>query len=298
MATTQNRENTEAEVWNAIAAFEKILEAIPDDRSSLETLFHAYEHIGDRARALEYLLRLSEIVAAEHDAETAAYIIEKLDEYGASDDRIARQQQILRSLAAEVEEAMAAAERASVAAGREETTDVPEPAPAPALAAVSAETAPVRFRVADELSFAWRLFEAGEITQEEYASVAHDLAELSIDGHLSTVSVLHALEGRAFSGMERVMGYVSRESKTPMVSLQSFELQPATSTLLPKTFVIRRGAVVFDLLKEDALVAVMNPFDRTLRSDVEKATGLTCHFFMALPRDFDAVVASLPDDGR
>ncbi len=301
MAARQNRENmetSEAEIWNAIAAFEKILEVMPDDRSSLETLYHAYEHIGDRAQALEYLLRLSKIVVDERDSEAAAFITDKFDEYGTSDERIAEQQALLRSVV------QVAVSDAQIQRQDEETSessaDTPEAHPktlvlSPDYGEPVRGEEQVRFRVADELSFAWRLFESGEITQDEYASVAHDLAELSVDGHLSTVSVLHALEGRAFSGMERVMGYVSRESKTPIISLQSFEPPPEACQLLSKTFVIRRGAFVFDFLQNDALVVVMNPFDRKLRTDIQSATGRNCHFFMALPRDFDAMVASLMD---
>lgn len=89
------------------------------------------------------------------------------------------------------------------------------------------------------------------------------------------------------------MGFVSREAKTPIISLQSFDLQPVAVALLSREFAIRRGALVFELLKDDALVAVMNPFDLSLRADIERTTGRACHFFMTLPRDFDAAVASL-----
>lgn len=276
MANVQNRANpegSESDVWTAIAAFEKILEAIPDDRSSLETLFHAYAHIGDSARALDYLLRFVEVVISQQDTEAAVDILERLEEYGASDVRIADAVQRLRTLLAGV----------SVT-----------PPPSSADVVVPLPEVSVKFRVADELSFAWKLFEAGEITQEEYASVAQDLAELSIDGHLSTVSVLHVLEGRSFGAMERVMGFVSRESRTPIISLQSFDVQPEAGTMLSREFAIRRGALVFDFLMKNALVAVMNPFDQTLRADVERMTGRVCHYFMALPRDFDAATALLP----
>jgi len=287
MADKQNRGNpaeSETEVWNAIAAFEKILEAIPDDRSSLETLSHAYEHIGDRARALEYLLRLGGIVARERDAAAAAHLVDKLEGYGTSDAQVAAVVEMLRPLVAQAKVLQTARDADAADAFRAELA-VPAP-----------RDVPVKFRVADELSFAWKLFEAGEISQEDYASVAHDLAELSIDKHLSTVSVLHVLDGRAFAGMERVMGYVSRESKTPIISLAAFELQPETASMLSAEFVIRRGALVFGLLKDDALVAVMNPFDHSLRADVEKATGRACHFFMAVPGEFDAAVAAMPTD--
>lgn len=285
MADKQNRANpaeSETEVWNAIAAFEKILEAIPDDRSSLETLSHAYEHIGDRVRALEYLLRLGNIVARERDTEAAVHLVGKLTGYGTSDPQVAAVVERLSPLAAQAH---------STDATQDEPDDAAEPS-----GILARHDVPVRFRVADELSFAWRLFEAGEISQEDYASVAHDLAELSIDGHLSTVSVLHVLEGKAFAGMERVMGYVSRESKTPIVSLQAFEVQAEAAKLLAPEFSIRRGALAFGMIKDEVMVVLMNPFDRSLRTDIEKATGRQCHYFMALPREFDAAVAALPTD--
>lgn len=286
MAEKQNRgkpAESETDVWNAIAAFETILEAIPEDRSSLETLSHAYEHIGDRARALDYLLRLGEIVARERDAAAAVHLVEKLLGYGTSNAKVSAVVEILRPLAAQAVTPAPEAEPAAM--------DVTKPAGFQPPSHV-----PVKFRVADELSFAWKLFEAGEISQEDYASVAHDLAELSVDGHLSTVSVLHVLESRAFPGMERVMGYVSRESKTPLVSLQDFELQTEPVKMLSPEFIIRRGAIAFGMIKDDAMVVVMNPFDHSLRTDIEKATGRKCHFFMAMPREFDAAVAAMPTD--
>lgn len=288
MAGKQNRANpveSETEVWNAIAAFEKILEAIPDDRSSLETLSHAYEHIGDRVRALEYLLRLGTIVARERDAEAAAHLVEKLTGYGTSDAQVASVIELLQPLAAQAKEPEPETAAEPVATEEPGSADVKP-----------ARDVPVKFRVADELSFAWKLFEAGEISQEDYAAVAHDLAELSVDGHLSTVSVLHVLEHRAFAGMERVMGYVSRESRTPIVSLQAFELQADVAGLLSPEFMIRRGALIFGMIMEDAMVVVMNPFDRALQTDIQTASGRKCHFFIALPKEFDAAVATLSTD--
>ena len=63
--------DSEAEIWNAIAAFEKILEAIPNDRISLETLIEAYEKVGDHTRAKEYLLRLANVLIDESDEDAA-----------------------------------------------------------------------------------------------------------------------------------------------------------------------------------------------------------------------------------
>lgn len=285
--TQKSAGDSESEVWNAIAAFEKILEVMPEDRSSLETLFHAYEHIGDRAQALSYLLRLSTVVLNESDVSTAPALIETLEKYGgASNERIAEQLGPLKEM---LEQARSNADQ---------SPEEEAPSAEPDISDAGGDLKPkpqIKFRVADELSFAWKLFEAGEMSQEDYASVAHDLAELSIDSHLSTVSVLHALEGRAFKGMERLMAYAAKESKTPVLSLRSFEPQPAAMECLPRDFVIRRGALVFDLLQDEALVVVMNPFDPSLREDIEQWVGRKCHYFMALPQEFDAAVALLPD---
>ncbi len=271
--------DSEGEIWQAISAFEQILEVMPEDRSSLETLSHAYEHVGDHAKGLEYLKRLARVVLQEQDAETAQDLVERLDEYAGSDDQV----QALRDELATLGQA-----HTPTPPGTGADTEQPQQ---PSLKA--GEKDRTAFRVTDELSFAWKLFEAGEISQEDYATVAHDLAELSVDPHPSTASVLHVLETHAYSGMERVMGYASRETKTPILSLAAFQVGPDTAAALPLDFTIRRGALVFGTILDELLVAVLNPYDQTLREDVIHETGCTCHFFLALPSEFDDAVAEI-----
>ena len=81
---------SEADVWNAISAFEQILEAIPNDRTSLETLAHAYEQIGDLTKAKEYLMRLGDLVVSESDADSAEEVLESLKSF--TDDDPAAQE--------------------------------------------------------------------------------------------------------------------------------------------------------------------------------------------------------------
>jgi len=266
--------DAESEVWQAISAFEKILEVMPDDRSSLETLSHAYEHVGDRVKALDYLLRLAEVVLEEGDVETAAHVRDRLGEYAEADKQVRSVSERLRDL-----------ETAALTAPKREQQEHARPA------VLGGD--PAVFRVTDELAFAWRLFDAGEISQEDYSTVAHDLAELSIDPHLGTVSVLHVLATRAFNGLERVMGFASRDAKTPLISLQSYDVPQEMTRLLPLEFMIRRGAVIFGRVLDELLVAVMNPYDKHLREDVARLTGCTCHFFLTLPSEFDALMGTL-----
>jgi len=118
---------------------------------------------------------------------------------------------------------------------------------------------------------------------------------MSADEHLSTASVLHTLEARAFSGMERLMAYVARDAQAPIISLLSFDIQKESHSLLPVEFMVRRGAVVFDLIADDALVVVMNPYDEALRQQVQAKVGKPCHFFISLPAEFDAAIARITE---
>ena len=52
-------------------------------------------------------------------------------------------------------------------------------------------------------------------------------------------------------------------------------------------FMVQRGVAVFDFLGEDALAVIMNPFDEALRQDVQTLVGRVCHFYLALPSEFD-----------
>jgi hypothetical protein len=263
--------DAESEIWNAIGAFEKILEAIPDDRSSLETLSHAYEHIGDKAKLLMYLLRLGDVLVSEGDAAAAGDVHDKLAKFGSEDPEVLRVRASLARL---------------LDSSPEVSTDSSPTQNEPATPAAT-------FSMADELSFAWHLFEVNELTQQEYADVAQSLSEMSASEHLVTVSVLHALEHQTFGGMDRLMGYVARDTKSPIVSLQAFDIQEEASSLLPLEFCIRHGAVVFDLIAGDALVVVMNPHDQVLRKLVEDQLGRPCHFFISPPAEFDAVLEGI-----
>ncbi len=276
-ADQRSEVDSENEVWQAISAFEQILEVMPDDRSSLETLSHAYEHVGDRARALDYLLRLAEVILSENDAESVAIILERLADYGETDEQVRSMMERLLALQPSAEDAIA--------------TDVSDAGEARKAKAA----APSVFRVTDELAMAWKLLEAGEISQEDYSALAQDLAELSTDPHLTTVSVFHVLENRAYSGMERVMGYVSRDTKTPLVSVQAYEVSSEMGGLLPVDFMVRHGVVIFGAILDELLVAIMNPYNQDLQEDIAARTERTCHFFMTPPNELDALITSLKE---
>ncbi len=274
----KSKDELESEVLSAIAAFEQILEAIPNDRASLEALANTYEQIGDHTKAKEYAVRLANVLIEENDIEAAQAVAETLKQYVSADpsvqaliDRIGA----MGAPSAGTREGAADGARAEAAASGQ------------TVAQKAGDKGRAAFNMAEELAFAWNLLEAKEITQDEYSSLVQDLTEMSSVDSATTVSVLHVLEGRAFKSLDRVLVYVSKECGTPVISLACFEIKPEAFSLLPVDFMVKRGALVFELIGKDALVVVMNPYDRQLRRDIEALTGRKCHFFLTLPSEFD-----------
>ena len=254
-----------------VDGLERILDASPNDHATLELLAYIYEYVGDAAKVREYLLRLGTAIVTDGDSDQAAYICERMAEYGLHQDPQGGSDlyELLMQLVHDLEVAGVAEKPLTTGDAEGE------------------------FSVMDELDFAWQLFQAGELTENEYSRVAHDMYEMASDRHLSTVSVLHVLHAQAFGGMERVMAYVAEHMRVPIISLKSFSIPDGAKTLLPLEFAIRNGAVVFDFIGNDALVAVMNPVNSRLKRQIAAKLQRKCHFYITLPEDLDAVIEGI-----
>ena len=193
---TNSMAGGEAELRSAIVAFEQILDAEPNDRLALETLSDAYERSGDKARAQGFLIRLADVVANENDSRSAAEIFERLRPF-ASSPEIQQAQQRLQDIL----------NRATLVAAR---------APPPVRRSND---------ITREVSLAWDLLQAGEISQEDYAIVVQDLSENSTKNLDVPVTVLHALQDRNFKNIERVLAFLARTGGKPLISLSHFEIQ-------------------------------------------------------------------------
>ncbi len=265
MENNQLKKNaSEREVRDAIDAFEQILEAIPNDRMALETLIDAYEQISDRKKALEYVIRLAEVIEEDRDTEAAPKLIERLRALGPN-DAAAKQirDNLLKMITPARKEAEAGPARKSPIAKRKVID------------------------VTAEMALAWNLVQAGELTQEDYSNVVHDLTENSSKNVEVPVTVLHVLHDRTFKNIDKVLTFLSSQSGLPIINLSNFEIQKDTYKLLPEDFMMHRGAIVFELMGRDALVAILNPYDTELRKDVESLTGKACHFYMVSAESYD-----------
>jgi tetratricopeptide (TPR) repeat protein len=264
---TKSASEAETEIWNAIAYFEKILEALPHDRLSLETLANAYEKVGDHTRAKAYTLRLAHVLFEEADEDGIGELRAKIRQFDQDDPEVKAAITSLESLK-----------------------------PAKVMAVVRDDMDQLSRRstnIAGEISMAWNLLQANQLNQEDYAHVVHDLSENSALAMDVPVSTLHVLQDRNHPGFNEILAFVASSCNLPILSLANFDIQPATVALLPLEFCIKRGAIVFELMGNDALVAILNPYDTQLPRDLEDLTGKTCHRYLATPADFDAALEKI-----
>ena len=267
---TKPDKNSDANVRDAIMAFEQILEAIPDDRVALEMLAEAHEQAGNKDKAVEYLARLGHAVVAEGDVDAAAVLVGKLRELGAGHsaaDRAIAQLDRLLSF-----QKTSSSDRKAADTGRRKNVDI-----------------------ANELSMAWNILQAGGITQEEYSAIVHDLSENSSKNVAVPVSVMHVLHDRNFKTIENIVGFLvkDKEAGLPLITLTGFDIQSSSYSLLPIEFMRHRGAIVFEQMGRDLLVAVLNPYDFDLREEVKTTTGRPCHFYLVTASDYDTALENI-----
>jgi len=258
---------TESEIWNAIGQFEKILEVMPNDRFSLETLADAYEKIGDHTRVKDYLLRLANVLADEGDEDACNNILPKLKQFDKTDpnvkDTIARLEKLQskKVMAVVIDSGQTPASRQG--------------------------------HIAAEISMAWNLLQAKKLSQEDYSLIVHDLSENSGRHGDVPVSTLHALHDRHYAGINDIMAFIATACNAPMLCLANFELQKDVLSLISWDFMINRGAIVFETIGNDALVALLNPYDNQLKMDVAGLIGKNCYYFLVTPDDFDNALGKI-----
>ncbi|TAN38167.1 MAG: hypothetical protein EPN23_03110 [Verrucomicrobia bacterium] len=266
----QRPQERQDELANAISAFQKLLEVMPDDLLALESLFEAYCNRGDAKNALNYLERLIGVLLKENEQETATRVHAKL-----------------LTLSADMPEFTTFATQLEPLLRAEKTAATPATPPG------SARPPRSQSDIQAELSLAWKLFQAEELSQETYSQLVQDLTDLSMRGMDVPISVLHALNDRSFKNLDKVMAYLAKQSGKPIVALSNFEIPRDMFTLLPLNFMSHWGAIVFDTLGPDLLVALLNPFDHILQQEVASLTGKACHFFLVTATDYDHTLAHI-----
>jgi hypothetical protein len=147
-----------------------------------------------------------------------------------------------------------------------------------------------KFDLASELVLVHRLQKARMLTTEDYNVVINDLCSYSSVMLDAPSTVSHILHDRGLVSYEKAMEFISEDSNLPMVSLKCFEMRKEAFSLLHMEFMKYRAALVFDIMEGEALVAILNPYNKRLQQDVGMLTNTRCHFYLVKAEDYDAAV--------
>ena len=267
-----DEQTNNSDLNDSVAMLEQILEVMPQDIMTLRALYNAYCQYDRHEQAFEYLGMLADVACNNKDSETAEFIVKQLPGF---------EEKFPVEVSAHIV-------RLLEVVGRAELSDTPA-SDTPTSDSASAADA----EISEELALAWKLYEENQLSQEEYSSVLHDLTEVSSKEVDVPVSVLHVLNDRGFSQMNRIINHLSSRSGVPCISLRNFELSVQMADLLPLEIPARDGALPFGFFGNDLLVAVLNPFSNTLIDKVEKAGGHRCHTYLVSAEEYDIVLGKL-----
>ncbi len=275
--------STNPSAEETISLYEHLLESSPNDASALEALATAYEQAGNTLRARATLIRLSRVLVSKRDLASAPAIIEKLRPHAEADFDALEALASLETLVRETPDEELASAAPSPAA---------EPPPSGAILD--------QIILNREMSLAWDLRSAGLLKDDEYSQIIDDLSVQIAESRVaelrkSAISVLHAALDRSIPGFDGIIQHLAEKSRRPFLDLNAFEPQEVDLHGVPKSYLLRQGAIVFDEIGGEFLVGILNPVDETLRKDLRHYLGVPCHFYLVTPEAFDKAWEKLKD---
>jgi len=251
---------SKSEQEQSIEMLQQILEVMPSDIPTMKTLYSTHLQMGSLESALEMLVRIEKVATSVKDDAAISFVLEQ---YASVEGAVPQ----LKEKTDHLREAQGLTESGTSENIRQED-----------LGALSLEP---------EMSLAWELLQDEQLTQEEYSDVVGDITEMMSKNVGVPVTLLHVLVDRNFSRFERLMAHLSEKANVPILLLEAFEEDEEAAKALSVEFSSRRGALSFGSVGEDLLVAVLNPFDQDLLSEVGQRSGRTCHAFMVSPYEYD-----------
>ena len=271
-----------------IAYFEKMLQLMPDDRTTLEFLCVAYEQIGEKEKQRKALCSLAGVLIKEKDLESADRIAERLAEYHTPDAQAA----VLRVRAAHAQTTPRPSP-AQAAAAAEPATALASPSETPAAAAAPSRDAYVHIALKAQGELINLLAQRHVIDEGFVPTLRQRLAELAEAPGCFLISALAILEKENTAIAENVAAYLADTAGTPPIPLEAFDLQGEFPRMLPELMVRIRGVMPFAKLGDTLLVAVLDPLDATLKQEIEAALNQPCRFYLAHPRTMEEILDKL-----
>ena len=264
-----------------IAYFEKMLQVMPEDRTTLEFLCVAYGQIGEPVKQRKALISLAGVLLKEKDLESADRIAERLVQYREPD----AQATVLR---------IRAAHGLGMGLGPANgQAGMPDHAGETTHSASSPQTATLHIAIKAEKDLVQALVARKTLDESAANDVLRHLAELENMPGCFLVSALAMLEKENTSIGEMAAAAVAEDAGAPPIPLEAFEITPELAQILPESLVRVRGILPFARLGGTLLVATLNPADSSLRHQVEASAGSPCRFYLAHPRTMEETLDRL-----
>ena len=263
------------EMEQTATMLEQILEVMPDDLFTLRALYETSLKLEHPEKAFETLARLDEQARAAQNLDMIDFLLSQYEmishDSPEMQGRISSLQEI-RTVAGLMTDAAAAAVAAE-----------------PALPDKPSDGG----RLDAEMALAWDLFQDEQLTQEEYSNVLHDLTDMSSNQMGVPVSVLHILNDRQFSRMERLVTHLCQKNEMPIMVLSQFEGNEEIGRQLPLDFTSSKGALPFAQVGDELLLAILNPLDKELLEEAQTLSGKRCHPYLVTPDEYDLQLGKL-----
>jgi hypothetical protein len=263
-----------------IAYFEKMLQVMPEDRTTLEFLCVAYGQIGEPVKQRKALISLAGVLLKEKDLESADSIAERLAQYREPDAQAA----VLRIRAAH-----GMGLGPAIADPQPKTQGATDDQPSSG----NPQTAALHIAIKAEKELIQTLALRKILDESTADEALHRLAELSGMSGCFLVSALSVLEKENSGFGEMAMAAVADEAGAPPIPLEAFDISSERLQLLPESIVRVRGVLPFAKLGDTLLVATLNPLDAALKHQVEGSVGCPCRFYLAHPRTMEELLDKL-----
>ncbi len=270
-----------AKVREAISFFENILRTMPHDRVSLEYLGGAYEQVGDYQKACDSWKHLVEVLLKADKKAAAVAFLPRLDPYLA-DGEIYRLAGQLRDIEQEL------------AARPVEDEEAPD---AESAGASRVELDPAQLHMAaafEEMNLAWIFHERGFLDVAEYEKLTVDLTEIGQGVPEVPISTLCSLEQLHPDRSDQAVLLLAETYKIVPLRLEIFDITPDVAATLPAIFVRIKGAIPFAKLGNNLMVALLNPANKQLRTEVEELSQCRCTYYLAHPANLGHALSAFP----
>ena len=250
----------QAEAWRleeGVAYFEQMLEVMSEDRTTLEFLDAAYQQLGKLEKDKEVLAKLVRLLIKERDVEALKPLVPRMEKSDYPP---------LKALLLKTNALIAPLPDLTPEAPRQRSLS--EMISAAVNDAVEAETTLVE---------SWRA--AGIIDDESLERVQESLSFVPANGRPFLISALQILEKENVTLGEKCMENMADVSGAPPIPLGAYEISKERLARYPEWLIRQRGVIPFAEIGGKTLVAVLNPLDPKLKSEVE-AVG-PCKLFVA-----------------